>query len=84
MLFKEYFLKNRRHVYPKSDSNELHIRAERYIQSRSNSSSARRAWGTKRSVPLIPLNLGMGEGKDKCCAVRVVIEKEEIVCKPHV
>jgi hypothetical protein len=40
--------------------------------------------GTKRSAPLIPLNLDEGEGKDKCCGVLVVIEKEEIVFKPHV
>jgi hypothetical protein len=78
------FFKNRRHVYLKSDSNELHIRAVRYIQSRSNSSSARRALGTERSAPLIPLNLGVGEGKDKCCGLLVVIEKEEVVFKPHV
>jgi hypothetical protein len=78
------FLKNCGHVYLKSDSNELHIRAVRYIQSRSNSSSARRALGTERSAPLIPLNLGVEEGKDKCCGLLVVIEKEEFVFKPHV
>jgi hypothetical protein len=88
MLRFRYFVslvENRRRGYWRGASNELLIRVVRYLQTRSNSSFARSALGTKCSAPLIPLKRGTGKGKEEWFVVRVVMEEEEeIVFKTRI